>query len=72
MSHILPAMFRRHRQKVTAAPAGQLPGRARIRRMGLRRALAMLETGERINDELYRWTTTAPRRLTAGPRLATG
>jgi hypothetical protein len=42
------------RFQATARPAGE--SRARVRRMGLRRALAMLETGERINDELYRWT----------------
>jgi hypothetical protein len=47
------------RFKATARPAGE--SRARVRRMGLRRALAMLETGERINDELHRWTV-APRR----------
>jgi hypothetical protein len=38
--------------------------------MGLRRALAMLETGERINDELYRWTVGPRRTLGPTPRGA--
>jgi hypothetical protein len=35
--------------------------------MGLRRALEMLEAGERINDRLYRWTLSQPSPTVAPP-----
>lgn len=38
----------------TSRPAGA--ARPRIRLMGLRRALAALEAGERANDRLQQWT----------------
>ena len=47
-----------------AFPATSRPttaARSRIRLMGLRRALAALEAGERANDRLHQWTIT-PRR----------
>jgi hypothetical protein len=40
--------------------------RRRIRLVGLRRALAALEAGERINDELHQWTIT-PRQSRLHP-----
>jgi len=51
-----------------AAPAAV--ARRRIRRLGLRRTLEMLEAGERINDRLYRWTVNQPRSLAPRPGLA--
>lgn len=48
----------------TARPA--TAARPRIRLMGLRRALAALEAGERANDRLHQWTIT-PRRATSQP-----
>jgi hypothetical protein len=41
----------------------------RVRRMGLRRALEMLEAGERINDRLYHWTITEPTAFSLRPRI---
>ena len=35
--------------------------------MGLRRALEMLEAGERINDRLYRWTLSQPTATVTRP-----
>jgi hypothetical protein len=40
--------------------------RPRIRLMGLRRALAALEAGERANDRLHQWTI-APRHAPLQP-----
>ncbi|HSJ00730.1 MAG TPA: hypothetical protein VLA59_10145 [Patescibacteria group bacterium] len=40
----------------TSRPA--TAARPRIRLMGLRRALAALEVGERANDRLHQWTIT--------------
>jgi hypothetical protein len=40
----------------TSRPATAV--RPRIRLMGLRRALAALEAGERANDRLHQWTIT--------------
>ncbi|HEX2884295.1 MAG TPA: hypothetical protein VHQ42_06960 [Candidatus Limnocylindria bacterium] len=45
-------------------PTGQ--DHARIRRMGLRRALAVLQEGERANERLYRWTQL-PERVNPRP-----
>jgi hypothetical protein len=66
---MLPGMFRRHvfsRPAVTPAAVA----RRRMRRVGLRRALEMLETGERINDRLYRWTITPGGVSALAPGLA--
>jgi hypothetical protein len=41
----------------------------RVRRMGLRRALEMLEAGERINDRLYHWTIAEPTAFSLRPRI---
>lgn len=48
----------------TSRPA--TAARPRIRMMGLRRALAALEAGERANDRLHQWTIT-PRRAHLHP-----
>ena len=40
----------------TSRPAAA--ARPRMRLMGLRRALAALEAGERANDRLHQWTIT--------------
>ena len=45
--------------RATSRPV--IAARPRIRLMGLRRALAALEAGERANDRLHQWTIT-PRR----------
>jgi hypothetical protein len=58
--------FRHHAHRPATRPASS----GRIRRMGLRRTLEMLETGERINDRLYRWTLTQPRAVALRPGLA--
>lgn len=50
----------------TARPA--TAARPRVRLMGLRRALAALEAGERANDRLHAWTIT-PRPV-PGRRIA--
>lgn len=61
-------MFRRSTQRPTTTTP-EATSQRRIRHMGLRRALEMLEAGERINDGLYRWTLTQPRALTFRPGL---
>jgi hypothetical protein len=58
----------RSRRTFTATSRPAMAARSRIRLMGLRRALAALEAGERANDRLYQWTIT-PRRV-AVPRAS--
>jgi hypothetical protein len=55
----------------TASSRSATADRRRMRLVGLRRALAALEVGERANDRLHRWTIT-PRPGSPQPaRLAT-
>ena len=56
-------MFRSGVQRPTIAATAQ----RRIRHMGLRRALEMLDAGERINDRLYRWTLSQPSATVTHP-----
>jgi len=52
----------------TSRPASA--ARPRIRLMGLRRALAALEAGERANDRLHQWTIEPRRAPLNGPAPA--
>jgi hypothetical protein len=61
-------MFRRRPHRPVSAPPGDMAHR-RVRRMGLRRALEMLEAGERINDRLYHWTIAEPTAFSLRPRI---
>jgi hypothetical protein len=54
------------RRAFTATSRPATAARPRIRLMGLRRALAALEVGERANDRLHQWTIT-PRRAPLQP-----
>lgn len=54
------------RRAFTATSRPVTAARPRIRLMGLRRALAALEAGERANDQLHQWTIT-PRRASLQP-----
>jgi hypothetical protein len=54
------------RRAFTATSRPTAAARPRIRLMGLRRALAALEAGERANDRLHQWTIT-PRRAPLQP-----
>lgn len=47
------------RRAFTAASLPAIAARPQIRLMGLRRALAALEVGERANDRLHQWTITS-------------
>jgi hypothetical protein len=53
------------KRALTALVRPETPVRPRIRLIGLRRALAALEAGERANDRLHQWTVT-PRTAGAG------
>jgi hypothetical protein len=50
----------RTKRSVTASTRPATADRRRVRLVGLRRALAALEAGERANDRLHHWTI-APR-----------
>lgn len=54
---ILKAMLNAVRT-LPAVSRSDAAARPRIRLMGLRRALAALEAGERANDRLHQWTIT--------------